>query len=311
MHGKIFGMAAVLISVVFLCSGCSAVQVRDRAYLQAIEVNTDDRATFLQLHDFETEGLLAEGDGKNFDSALQNASVPLGKELFLGHLELIAYGVPSCTARLSQWMDDYRLSPSCKVLGISTQETLREKDTLLLTEQLRRAENSGILPKTDLFTILRELDGASGTALMPITDGDKFAVAVVTAEDSLGLLSEEAAVGLCWLRGDNYPEQLALSENESYAVSYGAIRTTADIVGGHAVVHAVVHLRGEGDFEKTAALVKKQCEAAIRETVEQKQADVFDIEACLRSHCYAYMTKTPWDEVLEQLVFEVQVVERL
>lgn len=307
---RFYGAAAILIGIAVLFGGCSSVQVRDRAYLQAMEIN-ENEAVEVQLHDFQTEGVLAAGNGKNLDSALQSTSVQLGKELFLGHLELIACAAPSCTAMLSKWMEDYRLSPACKVLGLPQQITLEERDTLRLTEQLRRAENSGILPETSLFTILRELDGAGGTALMPVFDEEEFTAAIVTEDGFSDVLSEEAVTGLCWLRGENYPEQLAISADESYAVSYSAVRLYAKMNDGHAVVTAAVHLRGEGDFDKAAALVKSQCEAAVQETVENQQADVFDLEACLQSQCYEYVTTTPWNEVMEHLTVEVQVMERL
>ena len=60
-------------------------------------------------------------------------------------------------------MSDYRLSPACKIVGLPDNTTLAETDTSELTQQLRQAETRGMLPETDLFTILREWDSASGT----------------------------------------------------------------------------------------------------------------------------------------------------
>ncbi len=308
---KALGMTAVLLGMVMVWNGCSAVQVRDRTYLQAIEVKNADQ-TEVQLHDFETPGILSETAGDNLDAALQKASVFIGKELFLGHLELIAYASPAFTERLSQCMEEYRLSPACKVLGLTKGQTLEETDTQHLMEQLRRAEDSGLFPETDLFSVQRELEGTGGTALMPVLtrDGD-FAAAVVTAKQFCGVVSEKAAAGLCWLRGDNYPKQLALSEKENFDISYGTIRLSAYAEDDHVAVTAVVHLQGKGDFDQAAALIKSQCQAAITETVKECHADVFDIEACLRSQCYAYLEKTTWDEVLKNITFEIQVVDRL
>ena len=64
-------------------------------------------------------------------------------------------------------MQQYRLSPACKVACSADGITLTQEDTTETVEQLRQAEHTGQLPETDLFTILREWDTASGTALVP------------------------------------------------------------------------------------------------------------------------------------------------
>ena len=43
--------AGLTAAVLLLCTGCAATQVRDRAYLQAIELRSPDTPTVL-LHDF-------------------------------------------------------------------------------------------------------------------------------------------------------------------------------------------------------------------------------------------------------------------
>ena len=149
-------------TAVLLCgSGCTATQVRDRAYLQAMELQTPQTPT-VQLHDFHTEKTAVSGDGATFADAITNAAVPAGKDLFLGHLELIAYQDPAYGAQLDQLMSDYRLSPACKIVGLPDGTTLAETDTSELTQQLRQAETKGMLPETDLFTILREWDSDVG-----------------------------------------------------------------------------------------------------------------------------------------------------
>ena len=105
-------------TAVLLCSsGCTATQVRDRAYLQAMELQTPQTPT-VQLHDFHTEKTAVSGDGATLADAITNAAVPAGKDLFLGHLELIAYQDPAYGAQLDQLMSDYRLSPACKIVGL-------------------------------------------------------------------------------------------------------------------------------------------------------------------------------------------------
>lgn len=158
--------AGLTAAVLLLCTGCAATQVRDRAYLQAIELRSPDTPTVL-LHDFHESKAIAYGKGSSVSQAVANAAVPVGKTLFLGHLELIAYENPAFGKQLDDLMQQYRLSPACKVACSADGITLAQEDTTKTVEQLRQAEHAGQLPETDLFTILREWDTASGTALVP------------------------------------------------------------------------------------------------------------------------------------------------
>lgn len=291
-------------------TGCSATQVRDRAYLQAVELDNPNEPTLL-LHDFEEAGVAADGTGKSFESALKDAAIPVGKELFLGHLELIAYQDPAFGKTLNTMLETYRISPACKVLGLPKGTTLEETDTTQLVEQLRCAETNGILPKTDLFTILREFSGKSGTSLLPIVTPNAFSAVIVTKDSCLCTLSPSAIAGLCWLRGDNHPSQITLPDGTDFTVSSSATRLEAEETDGHAVVTISIHLCGTGDFDAVANLVKTQCLTALDETIYAHHADVFDLEACLRSQCDAYATKTNWETILEQVEFQVKVVSKL
>ncbi|MFR0949678.1 MAG: hypothetical protein ACLSFT_03375 [Ruminococcus callidus] len=165
--------AGLTAAVLLLCTGCAATQVRDRAYLQAIELRSPDTPTVL-LHDFHESKAIAYGKGSSVSQAVANAAVPVGKTLFLGHLELIAYENPAFGEQLDDLMQQYRLSPACKVACSADGITLAQEDTTKTVEQLRQAEHAGQLPETDLFTILREWDTASGTALVPLMTEDGF-----------------------------------------------------------------------------------------------------------------------------------------
>ena len=147
--------AGLTAAVLLLCTGCAATQVRDRAYLQAIELRSPDTPTVL-LHDFHESKAIAYGKGSSVSQAVANAAVPVGKTLFLGHLELIAYENPAFGEQLDDLMQQYRLSPACKVACSDDGITLAQEDTTKTVEQLRQAEHAGQLPETDLFTILRE-----------------------------------------------------------------------------------------------------------------------------------------------------------
>ena len=105
--------------------------------------------------------------------------------------------------------------------------SLAQEDTTKTVEQLRQAEHAGQLPETDLFTILREWDTASGTALVPLMTEDGFSAAIATKTNLSAALSPDAVSGLCWLRGDNYPEQFS-TESGSYTVSSAKTQLSAE-----------------------------------------------------------------------------------
>ena len=151
-HCKAFlVLLSATLSMLF-STGCTAVQVRDRTYLQALELHTaenieeSDAAYRVGVHDFrEAEtGAAAVCSGETLTEALTQAAVETGGELFLGHLELLAYENGADAANFSQWMKTYQLSASCFILGLPDGDNLTEIDTSRLAEQLRyAAENAG------------------------------------------------------------------------------------------------------------------------------------------------------------------------
>ena len=203
-------------------------------------------------------------------------------------------------------MQQYRLSPACKVACSADGITLAQEDTTKTVEQLRQAEHAGQLPETDLFTILREWDTASGTALVPLMTEDGFSAAIATKTNLSAALSPDAVSGLCWLRGDNYPEQFS-TESGSYTVSSAKTQLSAEKLPDGFHVTAAIFLEGEGDFEAASQEITRLCQAAFRETVSEYHADVFDVEPCLWSQCYKDMEQSDWKTAAGQMHFSVQV----
>lgn len=298
---------ALFLSVSLLaCTGCSAVQVRDRTYLQALELKQEDEL-IVQLHDFQEPVAIAESTGESVENALAKSAVVTGKELFLGHLELIAYADPSFSAQLDAWMTQYRLSPSCQVLGLAAGETLEDQDTALMVEQLQYAQENGLMPKTNLYTILREFAGSSETALMPFLSNGGFSAAVITKNNFCGSLSADAVAGLCWLRDDSYPNEIALSNGENYFLTSASTRLSAEVRDNHIAVTIFIRIQGDGEFSKAADVIQIQCKAAIQETVIERHADVFDLEACLKSQCYHYIVDKGWEEAISNATFTIEI----
>lgn len=309
MTHKRFLVLPVFLTGALLLSGCGATQVRDRAYVQGIELSRIAEPT-VHLHDFSAESAVSSGTGSTLETALEQAAIPLGKALFLGHLELIAYHEAAFSGTLDSLMTQYRLSPSCHVLLLPAGTVLDDTDTSQLGEQLRRAEENGVLPETNLFGILREMDSTSQTALVPMVTSDGFTAAILTPKTRRSILSADAAAGLCWIRGDNFHAQIATADQQTYRIQSASTRLAAAAHGDHADITVQIQLRGEGDFSAAQERIAALCSTAIDESVRQAQADVLGLEACLRSQCHRFYTSHDWSEVLSALEFHIQIQER-
>ena len=157
-------LLSLLLCLSLCCSGCSATQVKDRLYLQSLELS-NYRYPTVQLHAFQSEEADCSGSGSTLSAALESAEIPAGKSLFLGHLELLALQEPKFLQQLPDVMQTYRLSSGCKLLY--TTRSLAEVNTETLLESLKQEEQNGRIPETDLLSILKERCNSSGTALLP------------------------------------------------------------------------------------------------------------------------------------------------
>ena len=144
-------LLSLLLCLSLCCSGCSATQVKDRLYLQSLELS-NYRYPTVQLHAFQSEEADCSGSGSTLSAALESAEIPAGKSLFLGHLELLALQEPKFLQQLPDLLQQYRLSSGCKLLY--TTRSLAEVNTETLLESLKQEEQNGRMPKTDLLSIL-------------------------------------------------------------------------------------------------------------------------------------------------------------
>ncbi|MCD7959195.1 MAG: hypothetical protein LUF89_06880 [Ruminococcus sp.] len=306
--------AACLWSLALLfgtATGCGSVEVRERTYLQAVEVDaTQSDAVSLQLHDFFSSDPIAICTGDSLSAVLSQSAVQTGKSLFFGHLELLAYSCIDRQQNLSQWMEDFRLSPSCQVLGLAQGVSLEQTNTTLLVEQLQYAQESGVISTTNLFSILKELSGSSGMALIPVYENDSISMAIVTEESFCGFLSTDAVKGLCFLRGDAYPTFVELPQGDSYKINVAHTEMDAVETNDGITVTITVTLDGVGNFDIVAATIQAQCNAAIEETITAFSADVFGLEACFQSQCYGYFENVQWEQAVSSAVFEIVVKEK-
>ncbi|MBQ8686986.1 MAG: hypothetical protein IJ512_00395 [Ruminococcus sp.] len=307
---KIF---AVLFSIcTLLCTGCSksVTEVRDRIYIQGAKLGGSPTLTELTLYPFEETGTPISGEGLTMAAAIEETAVQSGKAVFMGHLELLCFDRASFTDSMQECMEEYRLSPACKLLYLHETELPEGIDTTLLTDQLRQEEENGRIPETDLFHVLSECAGDDGAALVPVLSEEGFGVGLLQNGEFLGTLSSHAVQGLCWLRGENYPRRISVAGNDrmvNYEVHSAQTELSAEIQNGIPHVTVTLRLRGSGNSEAAKRLIKAACSIAAEETVKEMHADVIGLDACLRKDCPKYYAQHDFETAKFAAVFDVVV----
>lgn len=310
---KLKAVILLCTALVFL-SGCSGetAEVRERVYVQSAVLDASEK-TSLTLFMFEGTENSVEGVGTDVFSAADDAAVKSGREIFLWHTELLCLTSPVDSEYLTSCLGEYRLSPGCRLLLLHTAEISEETDTTALTDSLKLETEKGRIPETDLFTVLQELQGTDGTALVPVLTDQGFSMGITDGSDILGVLSEKAVKGLVWLRGDNFPERLPItgdSGTESFEVYSADTDLSAEIVKGIPHIRAEIRIRGKGNTEAARQLVKAYCLAAIEETVKGMKADVIGLDACLARDCPEYFAQLDFYTAMTAADFEVIVREK-
>lgn len=298
------------ISIIFL-TGCNSTQVRDREYIQAIELFNFDSPK-ISLHSFEKSNNISSGNGNTIAAALEQAEIPIGKEIFMGHLELLCLNDPKFHEKLYDLMETYRLSPSCKVLCIDDKLSLDKADTESICDSLKRKEENGTLPKTTILSALEESAGADKAILLPLLTKDGFSMTILSEEKKeMSPLSEEAIQGLCWLRGENYPERISIETNNSTASDFEIYNASTQFKiimwNGAPVVNVIISLQGKGDKESAKKAIQELCKAAEQETIKLNKVDVIGLESYMKKQCYNAYQNQNWNELLQRATFQYKI----
>ncbi|MBQ8927150.1 MAG: hypothetical protein IJ055_02605 [Oscillospiraceae bacterium] len=212
---------AALLLCPLLLTGCASQSVADRTYTQVLSLSQDSVLT-LTVQPFGEEAR-APVQGRSLEEVLGEAQLQAGGRVFIGHTELLCLD-GTCTADTAQaLLFGQGLSPACKVLYLpAPQEGLPAGEPTVHT--LRMAEETGLLCRTELATVLEEWAGA-GQALVPTLTPEGVGLVLLGTDGTCTPLSPAAARGMYWLRHASGGITLPLETAQGpAAVQIGRIR---------------------------------------------------------------------------------------
>ncbi len=306
-------LAMILAAGLLLCTGCgtTAVEVRERIYIHGASLSSSNTLTKLTLYPYEPAGTQINSTGMTLTGAVEEAAILSGRSVFMGHLELLCLEDAISSSKLRSCMDEYRLSPACRVMYLTDPALLEGCDTIKLTDQLHQEEENGRIPETDLFHILSELAGSDGSALIPVLSEEGFGIGLIRDSEFLGTVSDHAVQGLCWLRGENYPKRISVigsDSTEDYEIHSARTELSAEIQDGIPHITVTIRIRGSGNHEAVKRLIAANCVMAEKETIKEMKADVMGLGACLQQDCPDYYKQYDFETAKWAAVFEHVII---
>lgn len=192
-----FCLLAVMLSV---CSCLKPIQLNERAIVQAIGIDYDDKAEAFnltyQVFSPTTGGggsigassdnaKIIESKGSTVSEAIQNATLVQGKQLFVGHNRIIIIGRKAAELDIRQALGYFMNNPDSKknvnvvIADGDASEILKVKinQGMLPAETLQKivenANENGIIENVKLFQFVQALDNSNESAVLPIMKANK------------------------------------------------------------------------------------------------------------------------------------------
>lgn len=143
-----------ILSVITLTACGSQGNVSRRAYVRTAAID----GTTLTLAFFSGEAPVSVS-ADDLEKAKSKAEVEIGKEIFVGHTELIL--LSDCNSReiLEHIFRQWKPSPSCMILEINENggEAIKNRDPEELTGAVKVAIEQGKLPECDIINVLANI----------------------------------------------------------------------------------------------------------------------------------------------------------
>ena len=259
-----------------LLTGCGSEGFADRMYTRAIGLQGDLQ---MSVQGFEQQGCTVVQAG-SISEALQFEEAAAGGKVFTGHTELLCLDGSSGGDAVEALFYGQGLSPGCKVLCTRPAQFLQKHDAAETVHSLRMAERSGLLPRTELATVLEEWLGTGQTALVP-AEGCRELV-LLRRDGRKTQLSAQACAGMRWLRPHPAVTSVTLEDGTELGIAH--IRLQRSVEGG--TLQYTLRIRANADDAQKNALQQKlqsDCERAVREMLAA-QADVIGLQELCEAH---------------------------
>lgn len=315
------------LSLPLILSGCnhSAIEVRDRAFVQAIGIDGEKNPSVVVsiFGNDSDEYTVYSGEGKTIFEAIADAETKQDKNLFIGHIELIALGKRNLLDDLEILLSNSRISPSCTVVysDVNAGEIIADKNSWNLLETIKIKSKNGYISEKSVANVLDDLLGSDKAAAIPIVEIDQINMAIVGENGLKGILTETEAQGLAWLsetiKNLTLPIELE-NETVNLRVESAKSRVTSTIDGNK--VTTTFHIALSGDvLEKNYTLeqisepaqqtIISLCQAAVQRTVHSLNVDVLNIEKSIKVADYNYYMehKDNWNHMLKNINFKYEV----
>ena len=269
---------AVLLLFPLLLTGCGSDSIADRLYAQALGLS-EQNGLILTLQSSEDEScrtVRASSLAQGF--ALEEAQA--GGKVFIGHTELICIDRSVTPALLRELFYEDGISPACKLLCTSS-DFLRSHDSTPVVHTQRMAEKDGLLPQTDIATVMEEWLGAYQTALLPVPAEPLPGLVLMDTGGNCTRLSDSAARGMLWLRQPPRKTAVVLGKQQIDVRDIRLHKTWQ----GDSAVYSLSLKAPDCDADTRSRLQKKltsDCQAAV-DAVHSANADVIGLQTLLES----------------------------
>lgn len=158
-------MRKIIIATIILCSmfltGCGSADVYDKLYLKTLYI-TENSDCSARMEFFGDNSQDITAHGSSFEKVRENARISGGKDVFMGHCEVIVLDSVKDPAKvLTKLLNEWRIPPSCYVV-CGKDLTTSQYSINVLT--IKSAVEQGKAPECDMVTVLGELLGDKKSA---------------------------------------------------------------------------------------------------------------------------------------------------
>lgn len=317
MKTKIIPLIFAFFLIVSL-TACTGEELREQAFISEMGADPEDSSDNTQpvrmtLRTFQSDDVVS-GSGASLLSALSNCESTQGRIFFPGHLEVFAAGPKNLKNDLMTLLRNNRISPSCRVvLAKDGASRLIEENKGKLRELIDSSGRNALIVPKNISDVVNDLLEKDKTAAVPTISTGKPAMAVVSEDGTMGMLTDKESEGLCWLTGSIKDVYIPISTdniNTDFHVVNCSTRLTAQSVGSDYAVTVEIKINGTAEDDnadidavkkQTSKLITSLCSLTIAKTVTAMNADLFGIEKSLNAKRLALNEE--WEETIPKLKF--------